>query len=635
MKRSIIRAVIAVAMAFVCVRINEAQSSDPSSQTTTSSAASIPSGQIFIMQLDTPLNTRFTKQGDKVELHTAADVVVDGQILIPNQSLVRGLVKTSNRAGLMGGRAELELSFMDVKLPDGTILPFRATITRAGFDPVYSRKGEDPKLKGEVGGGGTVKAGVSGAAQGALVGMIYRGPTGALYSGAAGAAISVVEAMLSGRRGPDLDLPPNTMFEARFQKPLEIPAQSVLAQNSPAAKSAARAETAALDTPVDEPLAKTRPVLKRPQQEQPIEEASISKQESNVGASHPDMPADESVEKSRPVLMQPQSTQTTEEASILKPEPSPDALPTAPREEATPAVPAGEGIKISVKVKMVQVDAVVRDRSGRVMAGLGLNDFKVYEDTVLQELVGFSQDKLPLAVAIVVDRSGSESPYIAELRWIASRALYNLKQQDEVCLFSFAQNVIRMQELTTDRQRIANAINQIYTGGGTNILDALYAAVTYLVSAAPDRRHAVILISDNEQTVRPMVSERELVAMAQEKDTVIYSLKTAGGPIPLGNQLPALFSGDPVGKIAQETGGELIKVADVGSLDSALNSVISRLRTSYSLSYNPSNSKSGVFHSITVRLADKFGKSGSDYSIQAKRGYYAVQSSKSIAGSQP
>jgi hypothetical protein len=42
-----------------------------------------------------------------------------------------------------------------------------------------------------------------------------------------------------------------------------------------------------------------------------------------------------------------------------------------------------------------------------------------------------------------------------------------------------------------------------------------------------------------------------------------------------------------------------------------------------------------VFHSITVRLADKFGKSGSDYSIQAKRGYYAVQSPKSITGAQP
>jgi hypothetical protein len=46
------------------------------------------------------------------------------------------------------------------------------------------------------------------------------------------------------------------MFESRFEKPLQIPAQSVLAQNSPTAQSAAMAETAALDMPADEPPAK-------------------------------------------------------------------------------------------------------------------------------------------------------------------------------------------------------------------------------------------------------------------------------------------------------------------------------------------------------------------------------------------
>ena len=632
MKKIAIAGAIAIALIGFCAKVNIAQSSDTSSQPPTSSVDTIPTGHIFIMQLDTPLHTRTTKKGDKLEFHTAADVIVDNQILIPNQSLIRGEVKKSKRAGRLLGRAELQVRFVDVKLPDGTVLPFQAIITRAGFDPVDSKNGEDPKLKGETGSGGDIKAVASAGAQGALIGILFGGPRGAIYGAGAGAATTVIGTML--KRGPDIDLPRNTMFEARFEKPLEIPAQSVLAQNSPSSKSAAKTQTAALDTPADESGAKGRPILRRPQSAQPTEEASLSKSEPDAGAPHSDTPEDESPAKGRPVLRHPQSAQPTEEASLSKPEPSPDYPPTAKREN--PADPAAGGVIISVKVKMVQVDTVVRDRSGRVMPNLRLEDFRVYEDNVLQELAGFSQDELPLAVALVVDHSGSVAPYISELRRIATRALYNLKQQDEVCLFSFAADVQRLEDLTTDRQRIANAIDRIHASGGTDIMDALHEAARYLANASPDRRHAIILISDNQQTTHPTVSEREVITTAQEKDTVIYSLKTSGTPLALGSQLPSLILGDSVNKVAQETGGEVIKVSNVGSLDSALSSVISRLRTRYSLGYYPSSSsQGGAFHSITVRLADKFGKPGSNYSIHAKRGYYAVQSSKFIADLQP
>jgi Ca-activated chloride channel homolog len=634
MKRSITGGVIAVALVFACVRIKGAQSPDLSSQPTTSSGATIPSGQVFIMQLKTPLHTRTTKKGDKVEFRTAADVIVDNQILIPNQSLIHGEVKKSKRAGLVLGRAELQLGFVDVKLPDGTVLPFQALITRAGFDPVDPNNGEDPKLKGEAGSSGDIKAVASAGAQGALVGVLFGGPRGAIYGAGIGAATTAIGAML--KRGPDIDLPRSTMFEARFEKPLEIPAISVLAQNSPAAKTAAKTETAALDAPADESAAKGRPVLRRPQSAQPTEDVSVSRTESAAGAPRSDSPEDEPLAKARPVLRRPQSPPPTDDASASKSEPDVSAPPTAPRQEATPAELAAGAMKISVNVKIVQVDAVVRDRSGRVMANLRLEDFRVYEDNVLQELAGFSQDELPLAVALVIDRSTSVASYISELRRIATRALYNLKQQDEVCLFSFAADVQRLEDLTADRQRIADAIDRIRASGSTDIMDALHAAVRYLANTAPDRRHAVILVSDNQQTAQPMVSEREVITTAQEKDAVLYSLKTSGTPLALGSQLPSLIFGDSVNKVAQETGGEVIKVSNVGSLDSALGAVISRLRARYSLSYYPSsNSQSGAFHAITVRLADKFGKPGSDYFIHAKRGYYAVQSSKFIAGAQP
>ncbi|HSW40436.1 MAG TPA: VWA domain-containing protein [Acidobacteriota bacterium] len=50
----------------------------------------------------------------------------------------------------------------------------------------------------------------------------------------------------------------------------------------------------------------------------------------------------------------------------------------------------------SVETAMVVVDAVVRDRRGNLIESLGREDFRVYEDNVLQEIVTFSAEKVPV-----------------------------------------------------------------------------------------------------------------------------------------------------------------------------------------------------------------------------------------------
>ena len=148
------------------------------------------------------------------------------------------------------------------------------------------------------------------------------------------------------------------------------------------------------------------------------------------------------------------------------------------------------------------------------------------------------------------------------------------------------------------------------------------------MTAPPDYRRALILVSDNQATVQPQVSEGETIRMAMETETVVYSLKTSGDANPVGMRLPSLLSGmGSVRKVAQETGGEVINVAGVGMMDAALSTVISRLRLRYALGYYPtSQTQGGAFHTIEVRLVERFGKPGSDYTVQARRGYYATGS---------
>lgn len=577
------------------------------------------SGQKLIMQLDTPMHSRTTKKGEHIEFTTAGEVFVENQMVIPTKSLIRGTVTKSRRAGLLFGRAEILLRFEDIQLADGTAVPFKATITRVGFDPVDGKTGEVAEIKGDPGGAGADAKTIAGtSAQGAVIGVLSGGVRGAMYGAAAGAAVAVIQSAL--RRGPDIDLPRSTMFEVRVDVPFNVSEKAILAAQKPvAAPSNRQAQIARnstsdegpliADAPPgssggsssdDEPIAVKRPVLKR------------------RSASSEEVPAAESTTTPPEDLPSEQPTRApVDPARVAVELPSPD-----------PAVPT-----ISVKVRMVQVDAVVRDRGGRMMDNLRGEDFRVYEDGVLQQIQSFSRDELPIAVALVVDRSGSVGPYINELRRIAGNALNQLKRGDEVCLFSFAADVERLEDLTTDRRRIANALDRIHAGGGTDITGALYAAVKYLSRSAPGLRHAVILVSDNQQTVNSAASESETIKTAIESETVVYSLKTSGGGMQLGSQLPSLvFGSGPVGKIVQESGGEVISVNAVGSLDSALGSVISRLRMRYTMGYYPSGTaQGGAFHEIRVRLDDRFGKAGSDYFMHAKRGYYSTGGSQNFA----
>jgi VWFA-related protein len=190
--------------------------------------------------------------------------------------------------------------------------------------------------------------------------------------------------------------------------------------------------------------------------------------------------------------------------------------------------------------------------------------------------------------------------------------------------------VQRLEDLTTDRQRIANRIATIQAGGGTNIIDALFDSVYYLSAVARDRRRVVILVSDNVNSTKPRSNQNHVVRMAMESETVVYSVKTVGEYMPVTMRIPTWAGGligkddGSVSKIAKETGGEVIDAAVTGSLDTALGTAIMRLKLRYTLGYNSTNpSKDGSFRKIDVRLADRYGRADSDYSVSSRRGYYS------------
>jgi len=306
---------------------------------------------------------------------------------------------------------------------------------------------------------------------------------------------------------------------------------------------------------------------------------------------------------------------------VAWPRPAPNVKPL-PNPASLPAPADLGGYRLRVEVQLVMVEAVVQGPGGAepqgVLSTLAQNDFSVFEDGVQQPIQHFSRHTLPLAVALVVDASGSVAPYMVQLRQAAVETLALLNPGDRVALFCFANGTARIVDLTTDTRQVAEGISQISAGGGTDIFDALGDAVSYLQSAALAERRVVILVSDNAQTVQPRISRKDLAQLALRSESSIYSIQTSGERTP-----PWLKNSGSVEAVARETGGEVISSQREGSLPAALAAVIRRLKTRYTLGYYPSNkAHDGTFRVIDVRLAERLGQPLADYSILSRRGYY-------------
>jgi VWFA-related protein len=297
--------------------------------------------------------------------------------------------------------------------------------------------------------------------------------------------------------------------------------------------------------------------------------------------------------------------------------PLPEAVPRYARNEQDQQIPT-----IKKEVRLVLVEATVKDKGGKAMKVLKQEDFLLFEDGQPQEIAHFSQDQLPLAVALVVDLSGSIKPFLRPLRYASMSALKALKKEDEVALFTFTSNVDKRVDLTRDKLAVSDQIEFFEAEGGTNINDALYEAARYLRARGPAARRVIVLVSDNVATERG-ASPESVLNEALEADASIYGLKVPGRN-PVGTGAMSVGRGlVNVKKITEETGGEIFEVEKEGSLYLAFAALIERLKTRYTLGFYPGSSATNrQLRKLEVKLQSSFGVKGRDYSVVAKRGYF-------------
>ncbi|MBZ5499874.1 MAG: VWA domain-containing protein [Acidobacteriia bacterium] len=308
---------------------------------------------------------------------------------------------------------------------------------------------------------------------------------------------------------------------------------------------------------------------------------------------------------------------------------------------------SGQGVrdnyKLKVDVALVTVDATVRDSRGTIVDGLQIPDFAIYDNGVLQEITHLSRDQLPLAVALVVDCSPSISRYLKELRTAALAALALLKPEDQVVLFSLGLCPVRLTNLTSDHGQVVDKIGRLELDTGTNIYDALAVSARYLREAAPDRRHAIILISDDYSEMSHYTAPETLQEMLTASVT-LFNIKTLGDngfvgrakfsvngmPLDEAKVLPNTNLTIPglIERIARETGGTVFNLGSGGKLSQAFETAINNLKLQYTLGFTPLEARGGEgFHQLQVKLSGARPCPGCK--VQARSGYYRLASSVS------
>lgn len=272
---------------------------------------------------------------------------------------------------------------------------------------------------------------------------------------------------------------------------------------------------------------------------------------------------------------------------------------------------------IGVDVDVVLVNAAVSDSSGRMITGLGQENFRVWEDKVEQKVEYFSSEDGPMSIGLIFDATGSMADKIASARDAAASFLRLGNAQDEYFLVTFSQRATLDEPFTTDISRLQSDMIFAPAKGLTPLFDAVYLGLETMKSAT-NKRKALLLITDGEDN-HSRYSFQDIKEFIKEEDVQIFVI----GIVDPGGQLdPGQRGRSIIDDLARISGGEAFFPESADQLEDICNKIALELRNQYVLGYHPTNTaKDGRWRKIRLKINPPKGVG--DLSVHGKSGYYA------------
>jgi VWFA-related protein len=303
---------------------------------------------------------------------------------------------------------------------------------------------------------------------------------------------------------------------------------------------------------------------------------------------------------------------------------------------ATPEPPPPAGVTtLSVNVRVVAVDAVVRDQQGNLVMNLSKDDFTLRDDGKAVPIRYFNHDNnLPLTVGLMIDTSSSQREFFGDEAIASDVFLRNTltNPSDRAFVVRFDSQVRLLEKLTSNLVELHNALRLLDyqrdpltgTHGATRLFDAIDAVSREVIGqdgggsngAEPGRRAVVIMTDGDDNGSQANIATA--IRQAQMDHVAVYSVLYTDESANYPNVPGLRPSGIEVMRlISRATGGRCFIVGAGAPIAQIFAAIAEDLRSQYRFGFTPPPSKPGKFHSLVLKPVDK------QLSVQARAGYYA------------
>ena len=251
---------------------------------------------------------------------------------------------------------------------------------------------------------------------------------------------------------------------------------------------------------------------------------------------------------------------------------------------------------LRARADLVVLHVAIRDRESRFVPGLTAQQFKIYEDGVLQTIRFFSHEDRPATIGLVIDNSGSMR---AKRRDVIAASLAFIRAsnpENELFITNFNEAVWPglppSMPFTMDSPLLEVVLSRTLARGQTALYDAISAALDHLKNGA-NSRQVLVVVSDGRDNAS-VTRLDQVLRRAQEAHAVIFTLG-------LFDELSYDRNPDVLKRLAAVTGGERYLPRHAAEASSILERIARDIRNTYDIGYESTNPKrDGKFRRIDV-----------------------------------
>jgi Ca-activated chloride channel family protein len=270
-------------------------------------------------------------------------------------------------------------------------------------------------------------------------------------------------------------------------------------------------------------------------------------------------------------------------------------------------------------VDLISVTATVIDREGHLVTGLPRDAFEVYEDGERQPITQFTNERVPVSLAVLLDVSDSMyGQRLVDARAAVERFLFDLlNDEDEFSVIAFNHEPLPLTDWTQTPDIVRRAMGKLRASGATALYDAVLTTLP-MMNTRSKQRASVLIISDGADTASD-ATLRDVRAALVRSDAFVYAI--AIDP-PARRAINESVNVSALNEITGGNGGNTEVVHDTEGLLAATARIAEELNSQYVLGYHSPRPPDGKYRSIRVRVTTP------ELRVRARRGYIAEPGNK-------